>query len=450
MEKEKIIKISNKNIKKVLDENKKDITGFHKREISKLINSNKNNVVIGLRRIGKTQLLKEIIKSLYNSNELLPQENKEDERDEEIDISIDNKSIGVSDFRTSDITLIQNKILYLKLDSIDFEVLTMKEKNDFLINLRDLVVNGEYLLLLLDEVQAIPHWAKLLKDIIDENSKMKPLRFIATGSNSNELIEKNEHGIDRWSNLIFGIPSFDEMEVITNKDLSLSSYIDWEHFPSFSKDEYDELVYDFVIEKAFASTKHNKATLLKVLKSTVKHIGQEVNPNKISSDSGINKTHMKDYIFNLERAQLVFKLNNFHDANSNFKLISLIPSLFRLFIGSKFEKLSNEEKGHLFENFVIIQILNKLTLFSSRVDLSYYRNKEGEEIDLVLKNFAIEIKYKKDININDLRKYASIAKKISLSTLIIIYCGKTQTERTIDGIKVKVLNWKDIKNVKWW
>jgi len=125
----------------------------------------------------------------------------------------------------------------------------------------------------------------------------------------------------------------------------------------------DCLNYDFVIEKAFASTRHNKATLLKVLKSTVKHIGQEVNPNKISTDSGINKTHMKDYIFNLERAQLVFKLNNFHDANSNFKLISLIPSLFRFFFGSEFDKLSNDEKGHLFENFVIIQILNKLTSY---------------------------------------------------------------------------------------
>ena len=448
MNKEEIINLSNKNIRNVLDDKGIDLKGFNDREISKLINSDKSYVVIGLRRIGKTKLLEEAIRSFFKSSRDVLSTHQENEKVKETKTNINEKSVEISNFKTSSISLLQKKILYFKFDSIEFQVLSEKEKNDFLINLKDLIVYEEYSLLLLDEIQATPYWPILLKDIFDANRERKSLRFIATGSNSNQLIEKNEHGIGRWSNMIFGIPTFKEMKSITANNLSLSTYIDWQHFPAFSKQEYDGVVYEAVIEKSFASTKHNQTTLLKVLKSIVKHIGSEVNPNRISKNSGINKTHMNDYISSLEKSQLVFKLTNFHLANTNFKLVTLIPSLYRLFFGLEFNELSNDQKGHLFENFIIIEILSKLTLFSSRVDVSYYR-KDNKEIDLILKDTAIEIKYSETIDINDIRKYVEVTKIIDYSKLIIIYCGKTRDIEEIDGVKIKLLNRKDIDNVKW-
>jgi len=157
---------------------------------------------------------------------------------------------------------------------------------------------------------------------------------------------------------------------------------------------------------------------------------------------------MNDYISSLEKSQLVFKLTNFNHKNTNFKLVTLIPSLYRLFFGLEFNKLDNSQKGHLFENFVIVEILSKLTLFSSRVDVSYYR-KDNEEIDLILKDIAIEIKYSKTININEIRSYIDITKKIDYSKLMIIYCGKTKEVEEINGVKIKLLNWRDIDNVEW-
>ena len=439
---ETIKRSSIKNIKRIKQESD-PIIGFESRNIYKIISENSNIVALGLRRIGKTELLKQFVKEYLGIKEnivILPNHEPEVIEAEEF------ISEKLSDFSSKniddDFSFMEKKekeILFLKLDSTEFIVLSQEEKRILPLTIKNYIIDNEIKLILLDEIQILDNWTYLIKDIVDELGE--EVRIIVTGSNSRDLLESTEMGVGRFEPRIFGVLSYLEMNAI-NANNELSIYIDYSHFPHYDIEQYDEEVSLAVIEKAFSSTKSQKQTLYKVLASIVKMTGSETSKTNVSKIANVNKTHIESYISALKSTQLIFEVTNINAKGTNSKYYPLIPGMNRLFTGIGFEESSDSKKGFLFEQFVIIQILSNMSKLSERININYYRDsKTGNEIDFIINKIAVEVKYSK--NIKNMHKYISIVKQQKFSKMIFVYLGKTKKD-VIDGINIEYINWKEI------
>ncbi|MCK5867164.1 MAG: ATP-binding protein [Mycoplasmataceae bacterium] len=439
---ETIRRSSIKNINRIKGE-ENAVVGFASRNIYKIISENSNIVALGLRRIGKTELLKQFVKEyldILRVGNKLPTFDSMDVADfyttKEKISDFSSKSIDI-DFRNTRTK--EKEILFLKLDSTEFTVLSTDEKRRLPLTIKEYIVDNNIKLVLLDEIQVLDNWTYLIKDIVDELGS--DVRVIVTGSNSKDLLESTEMGVGRFEPRIFGVLSYSEMKAInTNRDLSV--YMDYSHFPHYDIEKYDDEVSLAVIEKAFSSTKSQKQTLYKVLASLVNMTGSETSKTNVSKIANVNKTHIESYISALKSTQLIFEVTNINIKGTNSKYYPLIPGMNRLFTGISFEESNDSKKGFLFEQFVIIQILSNLSRLSERMDIHYYRdNKTGNEIDFIINKIAVEVKHSKSIK--NIHKYISIVKKQKFSKMVFVYLGETKKE-IIDGVQVKYINWQEL------
>ena len=440
--KKKLISLSKQNIERCLNIKEEELFGFEKRKIWELTNSKKNVVVIGLRRIGKTTLLNYLVRNRFKNKFNVPNSNEKETNLQETfkDESI-KKPISI---KKSDPTLLSKEnhegVLYIKLDTTELLYFESEEIKKIAIAIKELIKERKINLLLIDEIQVLDKWNYFIKDLVDTYDK--EIQIYATGSNTNDLIPSSEHGIGRFEIRFFGVLSFEEAKIVKENE-NLEAYIDFNHLPKYNKFQYDDEVPQLIIEKALNSGKSNAKTLFKVLGGIIKNIGSEISLTKLAGESGVNKTHIRDYINNLDYSQLIFKIENVKK-NQNIKIYSLVPSMYRLFTRRNFLDLDDSEKGHIFEQFVLIQILAQKTKLAQRIDIGFYRQKIGDqtyEIDFVINNKLIEVKYSK--RINKIERYIQIAKKEKNEKLYFIYRGETNLQIK-NGIEIQFINWKDI------
>ena len=410
---EKILLLSKQNIERILNQNK-EVKGFKNREIWKLAESKNNFIIMGLRKIGKTEFLHQIVKNRIK------------------DSTKNQKKYFDENFKDD-----KSKILYLNLH--DVQLLFFKKEIPLLI--KTLIRKRKFELLLIDEIQVLDHWNYFVKDIVD--TFQRQIQIYATSSNSNLLFNSGETGVGRFDARYFSVLSFEESKKINNKN-NLESYIDFNHFPEYDLAKYKDEVLNSVIEKAFIDCNSRRDTLLKVLFQIVKNVGCATNLKTISKKSRVNNTHIKTYIDNLINSQLVFKIQNISKSNQNIKLYSLIPGLYNLFEGKNFSSLNKDEKENIFEQSIFIQILSKKTKLFERIMIEFYREKIDDkfyEINFIINNKLIEVKYSNKIdNLND---YIKIAVKLRKKELYFIYCGETKTQNQ-NEVKIQFINWKEI------
>jgi predicted AAA+ superfamily ATPase len=105
-------------------------------------------------------------------------------------------------------------------------------------------------------------------------------------------------------------------------------------------------------------------------------------------------------------------------------------------------------RGALFENIIILELLKKRFNKGQRSNLFYWRDRTGNEIDILIDQSSqvipVEIKTATTFN-SDYLKSINYWKKINDSVKLsyVIYTGKTST---IDH--TKILNWKDLSAIK--
>ena len=440
--KKKLISLSRQNIERCLNIKEEELFGFEKRKIWELTNSKKNVVVIGLRRIGKTTLLDYLVRNRFESKFNVPNSNEEETNLNQIfkDENI-KKPISI---KKSDPTILSKEndegLLYIKLDTTELLSFEFDEIKKIPVAIKELIRERKINLLLIDEIQVLDKWNYFIKDLVDTYDK--EIQIYATGSNSNALITSSEHGIGRFEIRFFGVLPFEEAKIV-KKNENLGAYIDFEHLPKYNELQYDDEVPQLIIEKALNNGKSNAETLFKVLKGIIKSIGFEISLTRLARNSGVNKTYIRDYIDDLTHSQLIFKIENVKK-DQNVKIYSLVPSMYRLFTRKKFVDLYDSEKGHIFEQFVLIQILAQKTKLAQRIGIGFYRQKIGDqtyEIDFVINNKLIEVKYSK--RINEIEKYIQIAKELKSKELYFVYRGKTNFQNN-NGIKIQFINWKEI------
>ncbi|MCK9210028.1 MAG: ATP-binding protein [Ignavibacteriaceae bacterium] len=339
-----------------------------------------------------------------------------------------------------------NPLDMLHFENIDYDAIyanLLKESD----------IKEERLFVFIDEIQNLPEITKIIKYLID-NYKVK---FIVTGSSNYYLKNLFPESLS-GRKFLFILPTMSfkeylffkdkrkEEDIGTEEDIDkvLNEYSLFE-FKKYENDYADYMEYGGfpevvttsdiktkkeVLRNIFASFFEKDIRLLSDIKDIrelrdlilllVPRTGNMLDITKLSSETGINRVKLYDY---LEFLQGVF----FIKLNPKFN-----ASIDRSVAGGKKVYFSDNgllnvigrvNDGQLFENTVA----NQLSLYG---ELSFYNKRNSAEIDFILnKEIAFEVKSK--ASEKDLIRLENICNRIGINKNYLISLNYAKTERTI-------------------
>lgn len=280
---------------------------------------------------------------------------------------------------------------------------------------RQKVVKGKGCVLIIDEVQKIPHWSSLIKSLWDADTRNGiDLSIVILGS-SPWLVQKGltESLAGRFEIIPITHWSFDEMNKMFGWSLDKYAYFGGypgavsladESDPSRWKNYInDSLIETTISRDILLMTQINKPALLRRLfQLGCTYSGQVLSYTKMLGqlqDSG-NTTTLAHYLELLSGAGLLAGLQKFAKQSvrrrgSSPKFVALNTALITVQTHKTFKEARGDHSfwGRLIESTVGAHLLNSIR--GTKIELFYWR--EGDkEVDFVLKNgnsiTAIEVK----------------------------------------------------------
>lgn len=272
--------------------------------------------------------------------------------------------------------------------------------------------------LILDEIQYAPELLSYLKLKIDQD-RDKPGRFILTGSQTFSLMKGITESLAgriavfnlyplSWQEL-GKEPAPSEMALQTIRgfypELSAHPHFDWNEWYGSYLTTYIER--DVRNIKAITDLSRFQ-TFIGLL---APRAGQLLNLTEVAKECGISQPTAKDWISLLEATYVVKILRPYHVNRT--KILTKTPKLFfvdtgllcyLLGIDSETRFFRAGEKGHIFENMVIMEKLKRLAAESEYFQAYFYRTQSGEEVDLLIEKGnrleAFEIKLTQTLSID--------------------------------------------------
>ncbi|MCL2122293.1 MAG: DUF4143 domain-containing protein, partial [Clostridiales bacterium] len=146
-------------------------------------------------------------------------------------------------------------------------------------------------------------------------------------------------------------------------------------------------------------------------------IAQQVNYKTLADAAGIAQPTAKEWLRLLEGMGIIYLLRPY--ANNALKRLAKTPKLYFLDTGlaaylsmwpSQDTLMNGAAGGHYFENHVVIEMLKNYAYSQDRVAMSYYRDANGKEIDLIVERgnslHPLEIKKSANPDNRDVRKFS--------------------------------------------
>jgi len=134
----------------------------------------------------------------------------------------------------------------------------------------------------------------------------------------------------------------------------------------------------------------------KVLTASTAFIGSLVNYSDIANAGGVSVPTAKNWINILQSMGIIYLLQPY--ANNELKRLLKTPKLYFCDTGlaaylsmwtSKGVLMNGAANGHFFENYVVGELLRGYTYGSDMAKLSYYRDTNQKEIDVIIENQGI-------------------------------------------------------------
>ena len=321
------------------------------KEFYKVLQPNKVLILLGARRVGKTELLKSQIEKLKEPYLLLNGE--------------DAATVSVLNNRTVE-------------------------------NYKRLL--GEVRFLVIDEAQTIPEIGKILKLMIDE---IKGLKIIATGSSVFDL--ENELGEPLTGrDITVKLFPLSQMELSTQENLietrgrleerlilgsypELQQYIGW-----VDKVKYiDGLVNSYLIRDILAFENLKKPDkIISLLRLIAFQIGNEISLPELGSQLGIDKNTVERYLDLLSKVFVLYKVNAF--SRNPRKEISKSSRWYFYDNGIRNALIANvntlgirNDQGQLWENYLISERLKYQSYNNMLVNNYFWRTYSQQEVDWV-------------------------------------------------------------------
>lgn len=370
-----------------------------------------------------------------------------------VDLSKKFKAVAVTGARQVGKTTLVKQVFknkpYVSLENPDVFNFAMSDPRGFL----ETYPNGA----ILDEIQKTPFIFSYLQEILD-NSKTKGL-FILTGSN-NFLLQQNISqslaGRVGYLNLLpFSIEELKRGRVLDEDDdlLMINGFYPPIYDQKIPPADWCPNYIKTYIEKDVRQIKNINDLYVfeKFLILLAGRNGQELNASSLAVETGIDVKTAQSWIGILEKSFIIYLLKP-HYKNYN-KTIVKRPKLYfydsalvcyLLQIRNEQQLKSHPLRGALFEGMVITEFVKQRTNNGLPINLYYWRDKTGREIDLLIDEglniTPIEIKSGKTIT-NDYLRNINYWKELSGEKQgLVLYSGK-QSQKRSDGNRI--INWRN-------
>lgn len=313
---------------------------------------------------------------------------------------------------------------------------------------------------IIDEVQNVPELFSYIQTQVD--SVNEPGMYILSGSQNFLLMESISQSLAGRTAVVKLLPlSLDEIKQIDTK-IELNELMFTGSYPRI----YDKQIpptefYSFYIQtyvERDVRLLRNITDLnlfIKFTKLCAARVGQLLNVNSLANECGISIQTVNAWLSVLETSYIIYFLKPYHK-NLNKRVVKssklffydtgLLSSLLSIESVSQLE--FHYLRGNIFENWVINEILKKHYNNGIEPAISFWRDSNGNEVDLILEQGdstrVFEIKSSSTLKMNYF-KGLKVWQKLTdcpHENLSVIYAGETNflsSEGTF-------ISWKELNN----
>jgi len=401
-------------------------------DVQKYMKTKQIIAIVGLRRVGKTVLMKQTIKELLSKN----------------------KKENIFYFLFDELIAQNPEILG---DIVDYYLKTIAKDG------------RKYIFL--DEIQKVPYWQDVLKRFYDTREDIK---FVISGSSSLRIKKSKESLAGRIFDFYLPILTFreflemnglriekveldfDELKKIyeanINKkpvfDKMFSEYILKGAFPEIAKEENEEIIKNYIknsvveniilgdIPAVFDVKK--KDVLYSILEYCSKETSNLLDITNLAKILNVNYHTSKSYIFYLMNSFIIDILYNYSKSiakqlRKNKKVHVAHPSITITLMKYSKDVLNIEE---IIGRYVETIVFQHSKFISERI--FFWRTPQKEEVDIVLDTgilLPIEVKYRNRIESSDTDSIVKFMKTYKLKKGIVVTKDFFE-EKEIDGKRI--------------
>ena len=302
--------------------------------------------------------------------------------------------------------------LYLNCDEPDIRELLIDATSTKLKNLA-----GQKKLVLIDEAQRVKNIGITLKLFADE---LKNVQVIATGSSSFELSNViNEPLTGRKYE--FNLYPFSMRELskefgwieanrLLQERIIYGMYPEIVVNPAEKKNLLKEITRSYLFKDILSYEGIRKPEILeKLIMALAAQVGNEVSNNELATTIGLDKDTINKYMDILEKAFVIFRLSpfsrNVRTEITKMKKVYFYDTGIRNALISNFNNLElRNDKGALWENFMIVERLKMISALNKEVKNYFWRTAQQQEIDYVEEENNALSAYEFSWNINKKKK----------------------------------------------
>ncbi len=255
---------------------------------------------------------------------------------------------------------------------------------------------GNYKVVFIDEAQRIENVGLTLKLITDQ---LKFVQLLVSGSSAFELNNQTQEPLTgrKWEYQLYPI-SWTEFEnhvgyVKAQQQLELrivyGMYPDVINNFGDEKEILKQLTDSYLYKDILNYGGIRKPEILeKLLRALAFQIGSEVSYNELAQLLGIDKKTVSNYIDLLCQAYVIFKLPSFsknlrNEIKTNQKIYFFDTGVRNMIIGDLNPLEVRQDKGNLWENFLIAERLKQNAYTTSLAKTYFWRTVKQQEIDYV-------------------------------------------------------------------
>jgi hypothetical protein len=294
-------------------------------------------------------------------------------------------------------TTLFNKLLegkeYLFLNGDDPTVRKLIS-NSNLEQLKNII--GNYKIVFIDEAQRIDNIGLTLKLITDQ---LKSVQLLVSGSSAFELNNQTQEPLTgrKWEYQLYPISwgEFENNVGYLKAEQQLELRVIYGMYPDVINNFGDEkeilkqLTDSYLYKDLLSYGGIRKPEILeKLLRALAFQIGSEVSYNELAQLLGIDKKTVSNYIDLLCQAYVVFKLPSFsknlrNEIKTNQKIYFYDTGVRNMIIGDLNPLEVRQDKGNLWENFLIAERLKYNSYKGSLAKGYFWRTVQQQEIDYV-------------------------------------------------------------------
>lgn len=313
-------------------------------------------------------------------------------------------------------------------------------------------------LVIIDEVQKVPAIMDVAQDLIDK----KIAQFLLTGSSTRKLKRGENVNLLPGRVVRFHLDPLSLSE-IPQKYAQLEDLLIYGSLPQIllteQKNEKEELLDSYVSiyleeEVRAEAIVRNLANFARFLELAANESGYVTNLSKLSQEIGVAHTTIASYYQILEDCLIVERIEPFTESKTRHRLNKTQKYIFfdlgvRRLAAQEGVKLPLKYKGHLFEQFVILELIKKTRTNPNRIKIKYWHDPGGPEVDCLIQTpdllIPIEVKLTERPSIADGKHLMTFLNEYKNTTNAYIVCQSTRKLKLAD--RLYAIPWQELPNL---